>query len=363
MVKIAHIKFLKWALGFASILLVFNCGKDPVSTTPDKANVGKVTVQANAKLDTLSIVSTNLSVGWRAEDLLLNNLTDTAIVYKALTNLYAQYSASYAMQRMELLAQEIALLKPNVIALQETQVMKMGDLETESFVQKLLDVLDSLGQQYEVVAKQELNQINLDVTTNEGRIVLNFWEGNVTLAQKGLQLVDSSSGVFNEGVDFDILTLKSGSKRGWVQSKIATPKGGIWQIWNTHFEVELLASINFTQGQEFNALLWDAWQDLDKGAQVALGDLNSKPGKGGVSALISEKTGLVDLWDDNSGVGYTCCIASFTDPEGLFNRRIDYVLARNFASVGQFKALRVGSPLLWGTDHALLYAEIVQSVD
>ncbi len=347
-------------------IFLISCAKGGTDEQTLKENAAIIPAKTGVPTDTLRLVSVNLSVGWRAEDLLLKELRDSAVVYKALQDLHAQYISSQAPARMVLVAQQILAENADVVALQETQVMKIGDTVAFSFGEAVLSALDSLGGAYRIAASQELNRLNLDVSTSDGRMDLDFWEGNIILVRDDITVLDRASGEFSESLDFDILGAPTGSVRGWVRAGVQTKLGAYWQLWNTHLEVELLASTNLVQGQEFNLLLWDAWSVMDTGAQIVAGDLNSKIGKGGVSALSSENTGLVDLWSATGAsdeAGFSCCIASFQDPVGAFNRRIDYLLGRNLAGVASMRTIALGSPMLWGSDHAMLSAILIQSLD
>jgi len=336
------------------------------ATKPIKANVGVQAVQAGTRTDSLTVVTLNMSVGWQAEDLVVKKLDDSLVVYTAMKDLYTQYKATLPSLRMMIQAQALKAHPADVIALQETQVMMAGDTESFSFVDTLLADLATIGGPTDwTIVRQNLNPITLNVPDSVGnRMKLNFWEGNVFLIRKGLTVLDSTSAIYNKAVNFSILAQPVGSHRGYEKIKVRTPGGATWQVFNTHLEVELLSLYNLEQGQELNSAAWDAWQALDTGAQVVVGDLNSLTGKGGVGSLTGSSSGFVDLWPlagvKDSIAGWSCCIGAPQGSTQNYDRRIDYILARNFVRVANMERISLLQGEEWASDHAMLRATLVQ---
>ena len=336
--------------------------------TSTKANVGQQPPATSARTDSLTIATLNMCVGWQAEDLVVQKLSDSNVVYKAMADLYVQYKQSLPSIRMMIQAEMIMQHPADVVALQETQTMFAGDTESFSFVDTLLADLKAIGGPTDwTVVRQTLNQITLNVPDSAGdRMKLNFWEGNVFLVRSKLAVLDSTTAIYNEAVNLSILSQPVGSHRGYTQIRVQTPGGAIWQLFTTHLEVNLLSAYNLEQGQELNAAAWNAWQSLDSGTQVVLGDMNSKPGTGGVSALTGKTSGLVDLgkltWSSSadSAASFSCCIGDLQNSALNYDQRIDYILSRNFLKLVRMERVSMLQAGDWASDHAMLRATLTQ---
>jgi len=356
----------KWIL-FLALLTLYACNHGVDMEPASRANIGQQVPSDSASVDSLTVATLNLSVGWRAEDLLLKQLNDSSIVLMALQDLYSQYQSTNPPLRMKAIAAYLRLKQFDVIALQEAQVMRAGDSVSYSFVDSLLvEMLATGDSSHWTVVRQDLNRLALDVSdTNGVQMDLDFWEGNVLLIREGIALLDSQNVVYTSRVDIPILGAPAGSSRGFNQVRVRTPGGGIWQIFNTHLEVELLVSSNLVQGQELNAKAWDAWQILDTGTQIILGDMNAQPGKAALASMTTAGTGLVDLWSFagmNEDAGWTCCRESYLDFTSVNNRRIDYILGRNFLDIPWIETWGIWQDGIWGSDHSMIAATIRQAL-
>ena len=350
--------------------MTFLWGCSTTTTPPDeKPNMGLQTPITGALTDTLRVGTLNMSVGWRAEGLVLKKLNDTLEVHGAVSTLYQQFESSLPCERIRVMAQAIVENPVDVLALQEVQVMRFNDAPAFHFLDTLLWVLDSLegGSQWQVV-RQQINKVHASVSpTQESPIDIEFWEGQATLVRHPIQILDSDSAVFSKLVSFPILSENFDSERGYIRTTLQTPQQGIWQIFNTHLEVELLSLFNTPQGIELNQHLWDQWLQLHTGAQVVLGDLNAYHGKGALGALTSPESGLLDAWVLHHGAespeSYTCCIENLNTPEeGAYDRRLDYILVRQLLSVDDISSIPLRGTQVWGGDHAYVRAILVQQL-
>ncbi len=353
--------------GLGVLTSLAGCGGDAGSSSADdRPNVGLQTPVAGALADTLRVGTLNMSVGWRAENLVLKQLTDSAEVHAAVQELYAQFLASQPSERIRVMAKAIVAHPVDVLALQEVQVMKVNGDAPFHYLDTLLTVLDSLeGGRHWTVARQQINKVNTDVTAAGDRIVIEFWEGQVTLVRAGLTMLGQDSAVFSKLVAFPILDETFRSERGFLRTTVQGRGGAIWQLYNTHLEVELLSLFNTPQGMELNAAAWNDWQALDSGAQVVLGDLNAYGGTAGLGALTGTQSGLLDAWTVAHGAetpeSWTCCIENLTDVSvGGFDRRLDYVLVRNVLAVDSLEAIALRGESVWGGDHAFVRAVLIQ---
>lgn len=349
------------------IIALLACSDDPVSheKKEDRENLKQQVLILGSARDSLVIGTVNMTVGWNAEDLILNNLADTQTVYTALQSLYNQFVASKPSQRMRSIAATMIAHPVDVMALQEVQVMRADDSVSFHFVDSLLVALRELGDltTWQIVAQSPMNQITLDVSLASGaRMDIDFWEGNVLLVKPGIQILDTLSEDFTQRVNFNILGNVVYSTRGFQRVKIQTNGGARWQVYNTHLEVEQLFMYPTMQGQALNQRVWDDWQDLGDATQIVIGDMNSKPGKSGMQALTTEATGLFDLWElstDPDTLGYTCCISNLDNPTAWYNRRIDYIFARNFLEAPSVERIPLIANGNWGGDHAMLRAKVI----
>lgn len=363
-----HLRKVVRGLGLGSALLgLAACGDTAATVVTDKANAGLQTPVAGSRTDTLRVGTLNMSVGWRAEGLVLKKLSDSAEVYSAVQTLHNQFETSLPSERIRVMARALVEHPMDVVALQEVQVMRLNGNAAFSYLDTLLTVLDSLeGGRFWHVARQQINRVNADVSDASGsRIDIEFWEGQATLMRTGVQLIENDSLVYDKLVSFPILAQDFASERGFVRTTVRAPGGSVWQLYNTHLEVELLSLFNTPQGIELNSQVWADWQELDSGAQVVLGDLNSYNGKGGYGALSNTESGLLDSWTLKHGVetvaAFTCCIENLNDTEaGGYDRRLDYVLVRNVLAVDSVENFPLRGDVVWGGDHALVRAVLVQ---
>jgi endonuclease/exonuclease/phosphatase family metal-dependent hydrolase len=345
---------------------LFACSDPKASQSElEKANVGLLPVPKGVAQDSLRIATLNMSVGWHAEDLVLKTLTDSLVVFHALKDLYSQYQATEPSRRMRATATSLLQSSLDVICLQETQSMFAGDTVQFHYVDSLLQAMRNLDStRHWTVFRQSMNRVKLSVDSAGNNMALEFYEGNAILVDERLSVLTGTDmqAEFNAQVKFNILTEAVGSTRGYQKLVVRTPGGALWQLFNTHLEIAILPN-NMLQGQELNEAVWDAWQNLDSGAQVVVGDLNSESGEGGVGAMTSTKTGLVDLWtlgSQSDSLGFTCCVPDFSSPAADYDRRIDYVLARNILPGGAVERIPLFQDGFWGSDHALLKATLYQ---
>lgn len=353
-------------------LLLSACGQDQANGR--ESLLPNVLLQSEGEpVDSLIVVGVNMTVGWRAEDLILRNLTDSQVVFNALTSLYHQFRASLPVQRIALQAYFISLYSPQVISLQEVQTMLRSDTVVVDYLDTLLHFMSLYPHlpRYRI-QRQELNRLTLDVMGAQGENMdIDFWEGNAMLVQENLVIVDSGSALLRDAVRFVILQDTIPSERGLQWTLVQGPGGKLWRIVNTHLEIDQLAIINKQQGVELNSLLWEFWQDGQDETQVLVADLNSVPGRGSHQTLTNGSSGLLDVHEyfASDGQAPSCCISFFTDPLEGFDRRLDYILARNFMNARETHTVPmfVGDAVsvagltgyegpLWAGDHGLVTA-------
>jgi len=354
---------------FFLALLLQACGDKGGASTEGKPNSGLQVAVDGARFDTLRVATLNMSVGWRAEELVMKDLADSSEVFAMVRSLYSQFVASQPGERIRVMAKEVVAHPVDVLALQEVQVIRFDDGESFHYLDTLLFVLDSLeGGRFWQVARQQINRVDADVRSSDGeRAAVEFWEGQATLVRSSFAVTDVDSAIFAKRVTFPILAKNFSSERGFVRVAVTSPHGGLWLLYNTHLEVELLSLFNTPQGIELNSRVWDDWLQMESGAQVVLGDLNSFGGMGGLGALTSPGSGLLDAWSVLHGpetpAAFTCCVVDLANVEGGgYDRRLDYILVRDVLAVTSMESLPLRGERVWGGDHALVRAVLVRQL-
>lgn len=367
-------KYIQSIVLFAALGFLTNCSTEQSGNRTDVVANIRLQDSTGQVRDSLSVAGLNMTVGWRAEDLILRRLTDTQVVYNALQSLHQQMVANLPVERIALQAAFISLDPPDVLALQEVQTMWLADTLVVDYLDTLQHFLGFYAQvpRYRVF-RQELNRITLAVRdSNSGQVLdIDFWEGNALLVREDLEILDSGATLLRDAVQFVILSDTIPSERGMQWLLLNGPGGELWRVVNTHLEIEDLSIINKQQSVELNSLLWDFWQEAQFESQVVVADLNSIPGRGSHATLTNTATGFLDVHAEFADVADapSCCISFFTDPLEDFDRRLDYILARNiydardarttplFVQEAQAVAGVTGyAGPLWAGDHGLVSA-------
>jgi endonuclease/exonuclease/phosphatase family metal-dependent hydrolase len=349
---------------FITASLLISCGDSDSSNKP-RTEVGLPPLlqePGDGEPDTLRIGSLNMTVGFRPENLILADLSDSQVVYEELTSMHNEFINSKPHDRVQIIAQAIVDLNLDVVGLQEVLVEYIDDALVMDFLDTLMFFVDSFSEgalQYEIM-RQNLNRVDLDVYDTLGnRINIDFWEGNTFLFKSSLNLLDSGSTIYNQAVYFTVLDEKMRSERGAQYIVVQKGEGRIWQIFNTHIEVQLLSTANSVQGSELNSYAID--EIYPGAAQLIIGDLNDPDGRLSLGQLTNEFTGMQDLWPifGDTASSPTCCITWLDNPNSTYDRRLDYFLGRGILKAENLVAREVKNDTLWGADHAFLTGDII----
>ena len=239
------------------------------------------------------------------------------------------------------------------------------------FLALLLDALAARGLEYTVVAAHITNDIEAPALLPGGACCreIRFTDREVILALASrhhndpLELSNAQTGTFGAQLPFP---LPNGSvyrqRRGWAAVDVRT-RGAEFRFVTTHLEPEGVGNaVQEAQGREVVA--GPANTPLPV---VFVCDCNSRAdGTGTMTYVELLSAGFDDTWrarqphDD----GLTCCqAADLRNAESLFDRRIDFVLARGEARaqhvelVGERLEDRLESGL-WPSDHAGVVATL-----
>jgi endonuclease/exonuclease/phosphatase family metal-dependent hydrolase len=188
------------------------------------------------------------------------------------------------------------------------------------------------------------------------------------LIRPGFQILDTVRFVY-----FSLLKIETpqGTKtqRALGYAKIRSPRGIIWQVYNTHLEV--FEEFSSGQALELNKIV-DSLKvrdgvGNDAAPQIVLGDFNVDPNTNAHNVM--QEGGFHDTFDllphDSA---FTCCLAASAlwNPDTSFsNRRIDFIFARHITEVLNHEIALKGAitttagTRLMATDHRMLWTRVV----
>ncbi len=362
--------------GIATALLAAaGCGKSGDVTGGPKVDYDADTTAFVAPdpalpTDTLRLASLNMSIGFPVAQLLFLRMDEPAVAYDAIQEMYGQFKSGYPAERVKAMAREIVAEDPDVVGLQEVMTIWESGVLVNDFLAELVRAVDSLGGPAYAAVGTVLNDTVLTGRKGDSSITVRFREGNAFLVKPGFDILDSAREMYYNLLPLD--TLGTVTERAVDLLKLRSPRGVVFQAFNTHLEV--ITSYRKSQASEL-VIFADSVQERSQRAgasrgrlQVVLGDLNSAPGTEGHKALLD--VGFADTFDASvaEDEGFTCCVenAELSDTTATFsNRRIDYVLARGLVGrvlsrtrvKGAFTAADGKSFL--ASDHRMVVAHIV----
>ncbi len=286
--------------------------------------------------------------------------------------------------RIDAMANQIALTRPHLIGLQEvTRLYEQTPSDTMTgvftpnatdelidFLAVLLDELARRGLVYEVAAERigtdiEVPRFDGVVDGVETFSDLRATFADVVLRRAGVETTPLLAQDFAAALPFPPIpgTLVRRSAVGVV----ARLGGREVRVVNTHLEVivDVLPDDlqpQFAQVAELTELL--ATDFRPELPTIVLGDFNS-PAETGRSYQAMVAAGYVDAWTESLAgdlPGFTCCQdAVLTSPESALFERIDQIWTRGLTldqptlafTVGDLPFFRtLGKPRLWPSDHA-----------
>jgi hypothetical protein len=308
----------------------------------------------------------------------------------AVANAYTEAQASDFAERADAWADEIALVRPDLVGLNEAVQWRtgpVGDPATTNagdFVPLLLDALAARGQYYEVASESTGYDVEAPASFSSGSMEVRLTQHEAILARMhdGLTLTNAQANQYvNPGT---IETIQTGSGLTFVlpwswASVDVTKNSQSFRFATTHLDPDF-GDVQAAQAQEFLGPTGPAATTLP---MIWVGDLNSAantitgvppgvpPDTTTYSTVIA--AGFHDSWPATrpGDPGYTCCEAeNLLNPTPLLNQRIDYVLTRDGTEPNGIEGtitplfdFLVGNTVLerdlygrWASDHAGLVA-------
>lgn len=294
--------------------------------------------------------------------------------------------------RSELLADEIASTRPDLVGLQEVALWRHGPLQLDhlgrldavatdaDFLEILRRSLTERGVSYDVVSMQQESDVEGPAftgnpfrgTVDDGRDV-RLTVRDVIMVRHGspARVTDSGGSHYGHRIDVTLAGVDFSFIRGYAWADVAVGRARLKFV-TTHLE-SLSADLALAQAGELLAVVASSPM-----AAVIACDCNSDPNSGVVQPqdkasasaayrLLTERGGFADLWSHqqtSAGPGVTAGLSELVNQPTTdsFTHRLDLVLARPTAETGVTSAGGdvVGDELtdrddrtgLWPSDHA-----------
>lgn len=350
----------------------------------------------NAKV---SVLTWNIYVGAPLQSLLL--VTDPNQIPFEVANLMGQVVATDFYSRAEAIADQIEMLQPDVVSLQEVSQFRAqspGDFLVGNPVQAttplvppgetlpldwrviLDDALARRGLSYQIASQT----MNLDIELP----VVNFSTGmlddvrltdyDVILVRDGVPWSNPAGGNFREALPLELGPITIPKPSGWASVDVEVGKQ-TYRFVNTHPEPADIApgvldpGLAWLHGEQVKELV--EIMDASPYPVVLTGDLNTAA-DGSTTSTYSDllTDGFVDAWlhGKPKGDGHTSNQApDLLNPTSQMFHRIDYILFRNRVTrtsghlTGNAKSQVVGAEQadrtpdgLWPSDHAGVFTAL-----
>ena len=348
-----------------STVLVLASGCGPGSGEAQSAALGAEGM-AGADGHPFEVLTRNLYLGADLEPVIA--ATTLPGFLAATTEVWQDVVANDFHLRAVEVAQEIATVQPELVALQEAflwRVQEPGDGGTTpattvayDYVADLLAALAEHGQTYDAVVTLPL--FDFEAPTLLG-IDVRATDRQVILARRGVEIANPRSGVYSVLLPLTVMGQTIHVPRGWTAVDV-TLRGQAFTFFDTHLE-SFYAPVRMAQAMELAAVV-----NGTPGPIVLAGDLNSLPGTEGEAILAAPPeaggAGLLDTWGKLHPTlpGFTCCGPELlSDPALTLDLRYDYVLLRDVRPLtarvfGDVPGARTFG--LWPSDHAGLTASL-----
>lgn len=295
-------------------------------------------------------------------------------LFAAVGNGYANVEATNFRVRAELIANEIAAERPDLVGLQEVALFRTdvppdgpatpATQVTYDYLELILDALEARGLEYEAAAIHVGTDAELPAGFPPTRDVRMTLRDVILVRREGgpyIHVERTQSGSYATRVVVPTVAGPMTAKRGWNAVDVKL-RGRHFRFVNTHLEA-FSGQVQVAQAAELVAEL----AATDKPV-ILVGDLNSRP-DGSTTPTYRNLigAGFDDAWTAaNPGdVGLTCCHErpGLRNAEPSFYERIDYVLTRGAFEaraadvVGDEQENRSADGL-WPADHAGVVATL-----
>jgi endonuclease/exonuclease/phosphatase family metal-dependent hydrolase len=331
------------------------------------------------------IMTQNLYIGLDVFPIISAPLSEMPFV---VADAFADFVANRPEDRMAAIANEIALLQPHLVGLQEVvQLFEQfpsdaigGELtpnatdEVVDFLSVLLGELAQRGLSYEVAVRQE--GADLELPRFDGQVdgAPVFTDVRARFSDVILRRADVATTplfAINYAVALPIPTLPGVVVPRNAVGVVASVRGNTFRFVSTHLEPLVADVPDGSQpqlGQVLELIELLATRHEPGLPTVVVGDFNSEADVGTSYQLMSG-SGYTDVWKDRVPLGQsgdTCCQdVVLTNPQSALSERIDYVWTSNVRlsppvlafTLGDQRPFRTSTrPRLWPSDHAGLAA-------
>jgi endonuclease/exonuclease/phosphatase family metal-dependent hydrolase len=291
---------------------------------------------------------------------------DPAAVPAAVASIFNPGDPPGAVQRTDFatraagLAQEIAAVRPDLVALQEAAAWRTraadGDATVEDHLEALEAELAARGAPYRRVVTAEVGDVELPSAAG---VNVGLTNRLAILARDddGLLLRDPRSGSFTGTLPIQTPLGVVGLARGWASVDVEHD-GTALRFITTHLEVASTRA-----GAEAQLAQAD---ELVRGPAacahpvVMAGDFNAWPATPGYERI--RAAGFADAWTQvnaESADGLTCCHRMpLDDPADRLRTRIDLILLRGGPTAAEAFVVGEFGPGIWPSDHAGVVARI-----
>lgn len=331
----------------------------------------------------ITVMTWNVYVGAEIERVL--GEPDPALIPVRVAEAWAAVQATDFRQRADVLADEIARVRPHLVGLQEVSLFRLqspGDFLVGNpasatdvaldFLAVLEAALEARGLAYRLAATIENFDLEVPMAIGPEELVdIRLTDYDVILARADLATSNPRSGRYDAYLPVSLGGAELAIRRGWVSIDVVI-KDRTYRFVNTHLEPAddhgtLLPELVPVQGAQAMELL--ALLNGFTGRTILVGDLNSAA-DGSTTSTYADllEAGFIDTWlvGARRGDGFTANQdADLLNPESKLFHRIDYVLyrdddrPRDGLFLGSVDARLVGvdparrtTSGLWPSDHA-----------
>ncbi|MDB5102408.1 MAG: hypothetical protein JWP91_97 [Fibrobacteres bacterium] len=366
-----HARFLGALLlsAAAALIAAASCSKHDSDFGSNGPVVDKDTVthDTTKAADTLRFATLNMSIGFPVSQLLFTNMADPPTAYVVLDSLFKRYQRTQPGERIKGMAKAIIALDLDVVGLQEVMSFNKDGTPINDFLPELVADIKALGGPAYIAYGNPLNDTVLAGTKDGKTITIAFHEGNAMLVKPGFQVLDSARFLY-----FSLLPIPTNkgtkTQRCLGYMKLKSPKGILWQVYNTHLEV--FEDFSSSQALQLRAIV-DSLKvrsaaGKDSIPQIVMGDFNVAPNTN--AHTVMQEGGFTDTYIPKADSGYSCCVAASAlwAPDTSFsNRRIDFIFSRHLVSVLEHEvaldsAIRTDAGVrLLASDHRMIWARLV----
>lgn len=364
----------------AAAALFIGCAEP--APEPETGTAASDEIAALGQIDTgTRVVTQNLYVGLDVFPIIAAPIDQIPFV---VAEGFADFLANRPEDRMAAVANELALIRPHLVGLQEVTRMfeqfpadtVLGNFtpnatdEVVDFLAVLLEELEDRGVHYVVAGEVQGTDIELprfDGIVDGAPVFTDLRTKFSDVVLRRADVPATPLFAINYAAALPIPTIPDMFVRRNAIAVKATVKGDTFRFVSTHLE-PLIPGVPDDSQPQFGQVL-ELIERLATSAEpdlptVVVGDFNS-PAEDGTTYQLMAGAGFTDVWTERLGgdaPGFTCCQeVVLTNPQSVLFERIDFVWTSNLDLDPPVIALTVGDqpifrtrtrPRLWPSDHA-----------